>query len=83
MLKIAIINSVCTYGSTGKITVDMYEGVKQAGHDARVFYGVQNPENKNDKADFIYFGNRFWFIVDHILSNLTGLSGALSFFRAI
>ena len=37
-MKVLQVNCVYGKGSTGKITVDMYEGVKQAGHDARVFY---------------------------------------------
>jgi len=77
-MKVAIINYTWGDSSTGKITVNMYDGLVRAGHDAKVFFGVM-PTTGTERENFIYFGNKAVFFIDHIISNLTGLSGALSF----
>jgi len=80
MLKVAIINSTCGFGSTGKITAKMYADVIREGHSCKVFYGVKTVEDGDPNPDFVYFGNKFCSFVDHAVSNLTGLSGALAFY---
>lgn len=80
MAKVAIINNTCGFGSTGKNTVKRYQSVIDAGHECKVFYGVKTSEDAGPNPDFVYFGSEFWSFVDHVASNLTGLSGALSYF---
>ena len=75
-MKIAIINMVCGFGSTGKNTIGMYNDIINQGHCAKVFYGAQRIKG-NKNPDFIFFGNKLSFFVDHVLSALFGLSGAL------
>lgn len=38
-MKVLQINSVCGYGSTGNIVVDLYRALKDKGHDCCVAYG--------------------------------------------
>lgn len=38
-MKILQINSVCGYGSTGRIAVDMYRDFEKQGHDCLIAYG--------------------------------------------
>lgn len=38
-MKILQINSVCGYGSTGKIVVDLYRMLEKEGHDCLIAYG--------------------------------------------
>lgn len=77
MKKIAFINSVYGYGSTGKICVDLSQEAIQSGYDAKCFYG----RNKNNMINGVYFGNAFSHAI-HFLStrlfDLHGLSSKLS-----
>lgn len=79
-MKVAIINNTCGFGSTGKITAKMYQDVVDSGHQCKVFYGVKTVEDGEPNPDFVYFGNGFCSFVDHVISNLTGLSGALAYY---
>ena len=38
-MKILQINSVCGYGSTGNIVVDLYRALRELGHDCYIAYG--------------------------------------------
>ena len=38
-MKVLQINSVCGYGSTGRIVTDLYDTLKQEGHDSVIAYG--------------------------------------------
>lgn len=38
-MKVLQINSVCGYGSTGKIAVDLYQALEKQGHDCYIAYG--------------------------------------------
>ena len=38
-MKIAQINTVCGNGSVGRITVDIYHALKNAGHEGKTYYG--------------------------------------------
>lgn len=45
-MKVLQINSVCGYGSTGNIVVDLYRALKERGHECCVAYGRGNaPED--------------------------------------
>lgn len=45
-MKVLQINSVCGYGSTGNIAVDLYHELKQQGHECCIAYGRGTaPEN--------------------------------------
>ena len=79
MARVAIINNTCGFGSTGRITARMYEDVVAGGHECKVFYGIKTPEDGEPNPDWIYFGSRIGYVLDHVVSNLTGLSGALEF----
>ena len=78
-MKIAFINAVCGYSSTGKNTIASTNRMKKYGFDVKVFYGIKYPENEHDDPnEYVYFGNKFLFVLDHIISNLTGLSASLA-----
>lgn len=78
-MKVAIINNTCAFGSTGRVTANMYQDVIKAGHQCKVFYGFKTVEDGDPNPDLVYFGNKFCSFVDHVISNLTGLSGSLAF----
>ena len=50
-MRVAIINSVCGTGSTGKICVDISRMLQKNGHTCKVFYGRGNYKN-NDIDSF-------------------------------
>ena len=77
-MRVAIINFTWGDGSTGKITVNLYNRAINAGNEAKVYFGVK-PNSGEEKKGFVYFGNKFCFWIDHVISNITGLSGALAF----
>lgn len=77
-MKVAIINAVCGYSSTGKNVVYLYNFFKNEGYEVKIFYGIKYEENKNDIEDFVYFGNNVLFKLDHIVSALTGWSDSLA-----
>lgn len=41
-MKVLQINSVCGYGSTGRIAVDLYHTLERNGHDCIIAYGREN-----------------------------------------
>ncbi len=55
-MKILQINSVCGYGSTGKICTDIYDLLVEQGHDCCIAYG-RNEAPKGYKT--IKIGNKF------------------------
>lgn len=45
-MKVLQVNSVCGYGSTGNIVVDLYHALREQGHDCCIAYGRGNaPDN--------------------------------------
>jgi len=77
-MKIVMINSV-TYGSTGKIMLQIAEAARAVGHEAYVCYpkGRHNPQRiEND----IPIGNRFSEDFHLIMDRFTGLNGCFSYF---
>ena len=56
MSKVLFINSVCGYGSTGKICTELYKMAEQNGHECYIAYGRGNaPKDFNT----IRIGNSF------------------------
>lgn len=54
-MKIAFINSVYKYGSTGRIVEELARMAESEGHEARIFYGRKKQES--DEIS-MYFGSR-------------------------
>lgn len=75
MDKIAIINSVLDYGSTGKLARGLYEYAKSVGYEAFVFYG--RGERCEDEH-LIRIDSRIEFYIHKALTLLTGYQGAFS-----
>lgn len=75
-MKIALIGGFYRYGSTGKGIMKNYERIKNAGHEAKIFYGKKKQDEEN--PDIVYFGNRFVYYSSVILGRITGLSDILS-----
>lgn len=75
-MKIVMINSV-TYGSTGKIMLQLAEMARAAGHEAYVCYpkGRHNPRVIENA---IPIGGRFSEDLHLILGRITGLNGCFS-----
>lgn len=63
-MKIAFINSVIGYGSTGRIVSDLYHAVSDCGNTALVFYGRKTPQ---EGVSSVRIGNRFS-VAEHALS---------------
>ncbi len=47
MKKVAQINSVCGYSSTGRTTYDLAVSFEEAGYDSHVFYGLRSTDYKH------------------------------------
>ena len=71
-MKVLFINSVCDYGSTGRIIRDLGNGLKDAGHEVLLAYGRYPSENK---ADTFYFGNDFETKVHGFMTRFFGRHG--------
>ena len=71
-MKIAQINTVCGNGSVGRITVDIYHALKNAGHEGKIYYGRRTaPET----AETEKFGSNLDMGI-HVLSTFfTGTHG--------
>lgn len=74
-MKILQINSVCGYGSTGSIVVDLYNELKKRGHECYVAYGRGNAP-KNIQAYRV--GSDVDVYVHGIFSRLTDKQGFYS-----
>lgn len=76
-MKIVQINSVCGYGSTGRITVDIAEAAEKRGHVCYIAYGYGN--TTYHRAHKI--GNRVEHLFHNVIfSRLLGLHGYGSIF---
>lgn len=74
-MKVLQINSVCGYGSTGRIAVDLYHTLKQNGHDSMIAYGRgSTPEDVNA----IRIGSDLNVMVHGVMSRLTDKHGFYS-----
>lgn len=54
-MKVLFVNSVCDYGSTGKIVRDLANGLKKQGHDVLICYGRHQAK---DDIDTFYIGDK-------------------------
>lgn len=71
-MKVLQINSVCGYGSTGRITTDLYDVLEQEGHECCIAYGRGDaPEGYNT----IKIGNKFDFYCHVLKTRLFDLHG--------
>ncbi len=75
-MKIAVINSVCGYGSTGKIALNNYKLFKSLGVEAKVYYGIYKQTGLPE--DIVFFGSRIATYLHIIIGRIFGLSGMLS-----
>ncbi len=76
-MKVLIINSVCGYGSTGKIVSDIYNVLKKDGHDVKVAYGFGKARGVN-QDDLIRINNKFGYYCHNVLTRLTDRTGFYS-----
>ena len=70
-MKVLQVNSVYKYGSTGKITFDINNGLLNSGHQSIVCYG--RLEDHNDPNVYRLCSDTYS-KVNHLLCNLTGLT---------
>ena len=77
-MKVAIINYSHGEGSTGKNADKMFADCVSRGYETKLFYGVLPKSDCSNNPNYIYFGNHGINIIDHIISNFTGLSGSLA-----
>lgn len=68
-MKIAFINSVVDYGSTGKIVRDCANGAKEQGHEVLICYGRNLSQNTTDT---FYFGSKIGMLWHYGMSRFLG-----------
>lgn len=54
-MKVLFVNSVCDYGSTGKIVRDLANGLKKEGHEVLICYGRHQAK---EDTDTFYIGDK-------------------------
>lgn len=79
-MKIAIINSVYKYGSTGRICSDLATYFNENGETAKVFYGRKR--QRKDKQS-IKFCSSFETLLNIFISRIFDCDGRLSFFATL
>lgn len=75
MEKVAIINSVYEYGSTGSLTRDLYRYGKKVGYDTFAFYGRGS---EYDDKQIIKIDSKLEFYTHKLLTLISGLQGYYS-----
>lgn len=71
-MRVLQINSVCGYGSTGRIATDLYDILEREGHESCIAYGRgSSPEGYNT----IKIGNKFDFYSHVLKTRLFDLHG--------
>lgn len=73
-MKVVQINSVCEYGSTGRIAVDLSRAMTEAGIENYIFYGV----GKSEYPLGIKFGNNLYLKSNIIKTRFLGKHGFYS-----
>lgn len=76
-MKVLIVNSVCGYGSTGRICTDLYAELLKNGHECKIAYGRKEPLNVNIN-DTIHIGSKKDVITHVLLSRITDKHGFYS-----
>lgn len=77
MLKVLQINSVCGVGSTGRIATDLYDILKQQGHNCKIAYGRGEAKNI-PLEDTIKIGTDFDVKLHGVLTRFTDRTGFYS-----
>jgi glycosyltransferase involved in cell wall biosynthesis len=78
-MKVIQINSVCGFGSTGNICIDISNGLNERGHQSKIVYGQLN----SDYIDSYKFGYTCENHLHNIQSRIFGLQGYGSLFGTI
>lgn len=78
-MRILVVNVNAYTSSTGKITMGLYNYLKENGHEVMVCYRG-TLEEKVDNPDFVALGRKWRFYISVFLSRLTGLEGHFNFF---
>ena len=77
MMKVFQINSVCGVKSTGRIATDIYNILKQQGHECKIAYGRENPQNIASE-DAIKIGTDTGVKFHALMSRITDKTGFYS-----
>ncbi len=75
-MKVLQINSVCGYGSTGRIAADLYHAVKADGNDGAVAYGRKAALDED--VETVQIGSSIGVVAHGILSRFTDKQGFYS-----
>lgn len=81
-MRVFIINSVCGYGSTGRITSEMYSFLKEKGNDVKVAYGFGKARGVSED-DLIKINNKFGYYCHNLFARLTDRAGFFSTIQTI
>ena len=54
-MKILLINSVLSFGSTGRIVESLYHDLKSKGHDVKVAYGRNKSSNIPEEDQYCFY----------------------------
>lgn len=76
-MKVLLIDVNCKHSSTGKIVYDLYQSLREQGHQAAICYG------RGDKVyepNIYKFGLDWETIIHALLARITGVNGCFSFF---
>ena len=73
-MKVLLINSVCGYGSTGSICVDIASVLKQKGHSCTIAFG----QGQSNYPDSLRFGSKLENHFHNLCSRITGKQGYFS-----
>ncbi|MBR2847492.1 MAG: glycosyltransferase [Clostridia bacterium] len=76
-MKVFQINSVCGVKSTGRIATDIYNILKQQGHECKIAYGRENPQNIASE-DAIKIGTDTGVKFHALMSRITDKTGFYS-----
>lgn len=79
MMKIIEINMM-TWGSTGKIMLQIAEQARKEDHEVWVAYPDWSLTKKNDIRNKILIGNRWSRIFHYFMTKFTGFNGCFSYF---
>lgn len=74
-MKVLQINSVCGFGSTGRIIMELYSALEEQGHDCLVAYGRKSAPGK---VNTIRIGSNLSVSIHALLSRVTDKQGFYS-----
>lgn len=76
-MKVLQINSVCGYGSTGRIAVDLSKELMKSGHECYIAYG-RKKNSASDEVKTIRIGNNLDVLIHGVMSRFTDRHGFYS-----